>query len=89
MPDMVFAQVASEYPHSVRDLPGYVRIELAVRYGDGWLVSLSSHGDASKRFELSAHRAGGGLPKTLTEDGRLPPTAVLAGLWTREDGASA
>ncbi len=62
------------------DLPGYVRIELAVPAGDGWVLYVGEPKDSLRKVELSAEEAD--ACELLSEDGAGDSTEVLAGLWT-------
>jgi hypothetical protein len=66
-------------PHRL-DLPGYVRIELAMPAGDGWQLFVEAPAGGFQKVELSPEQAA--VCETLTEDGGGDSTAVLAGLWT-------
>ena len=62
------------------DLPGYVRIELAVPVGDGWQLFVEEPTGSFQKVELTREQAI--ACETLTQDGGGASTAVLAGLWT-------
>jgi hypothetical protein len=68
------------------DLPGYVRIELAVPTGDGWQLFVEQPTGGFQKVELTREQAA--ACETLTEDGGGDSTAVLAGLWNAWMGAA-
>ena len=62
------------------DLPGHVRIDVAMPSGDGWQLFLEEPTGHFHKVVLTRDEAA--ACETLTEDGRGDSTAVLAGLWT-------
>lgn len=68
------------------DLPGYVRIELAVPADDGWQLFVEEPAVSFQKVELTAEQAA--ACETLAQDGGGASTAVLAGLWTAWMGAA-
>jgi len=62
------------------DLPGYVRIELAIATGNGWQLFVEEASGHFLKVELTSAQAA--ACEILTEDGGGDSTAVLAGLWT-------
>ena len=62
------------------DLPGHVRIELAMQTGDGWQLFVEESTGHFQKVDLTEEQAA--ACETLTEDGGGDSTAVLAGLWT-------
>ena len=61
------------------DLPGYVRIELAMPTADGWQLFVEEQTGHFQKVVLTREEAE--ACETLTEDGGGDSTAVLAGLW--------
>ena len=82
MPDMTSEFVPGSrvrIPHRP-DLPGHVRIELAMPTDDGWQLFVEESTGHFQKVDLTGEQAA--ACETLTEDGGGDSTAVLAGLWT-------
>ena len=86
MPAMTFVPGSRVRIPQRPDLPGYVRIELAVPTGDGWQLFVEEPTGSFQKVELTREQAI--ACETLTEDGGGASTAVLAGLWTAWMGAA-
>jgi superfamily II DNA or RNA helicase len=80
MPSMTFMPGSRvRIPHRP-DLPGHVRIDLAMPTGDGWQIFVEESAGHFQKVDLTAEQAA--ACEILTEDGGGDSTAVLAGLWT-------
>src|ERR1039457_7632506 len=80
MPGMTFAPGSRvRIPHRP-DLPGHVKIELAMPTGDGWQLFVEEPTGHFQKVELTSAQAS--ACEILTQDGGGDSTAVLAGLWT-------
>ena len=86
MPAMTFEPGSRVRIPQRPDLPGYVRIELAMPVGDGWQLFVEEPTGGFQKVELTREQAM--ACETLTQDGGGAATAVLAGLWTAWMGAA-
>ena len=86
MPAMTFTPGSRVRIPQRPDLPGYVRIELAVPADDGWQLFVEEPAGSFQKVELTAEQAA--ACETLAQDGGGTSTAVLAGLWTAWMGAA-
>ena len=80
MPAMTFEPGSRVRIPQRPDLPGYVRIELAMPTGDGWQLFVEEPTGGFQKVELTREQAM--ACETLTQDGGGDAAAVLAGLWT-------
>jgi len=65
-------------PHR-SDLPGHVRVEMAVPVGDGWQLFVERAPSVFAKVELDAGKSA--CCEVLREDGAGDSCALLAGLW--------
>ena len=86
MPAMTFEPGSRVRIPQRPDLPGYVRIELAMPVGDGWQLFVEEPTGGFQKVELTREQAT--ACEILTQDGGGAATAVLAGLWTVWMGAA-
>src|ERR1035438_714638 len=86
MPGMTFVPGCRVRIPERPDLPGYVRIELAMPTGDGWQLFVEETTGTFQKVELTGEQAA--ACEILAQDGGGTPTAVLAGLWTCWMGAA-
>ena len=86
MPAMTFEPGSRVRIPQRPDLPGYVRIELAMPTGDGWQLFVEEPTGGFQKVELTREQSM--ACEILIQDGGGAATAVLAGLWTAWMGAA-
>lgn len=62
------------------DLPGHVRVEVAMPAGDGWCLFVEVSPGTFAKIDLTAAEAA--ICEIIVEDGAGDSQALLAGLWT-------